>query len=71
LHLTYKFCNENKIPYKKVGKLIVAVDPSEEANLMELWDRGQKNGCPDLTLVDAEGIKKYEPFCKVFIYKVI
>lgn len=33
LHLTYKYCDEKKIPYKKVGKLIVATNKVEESRL--------------------------------------
>jgi FAD dependent oxidoreductase len=33
LHLTYKYCDEKKIPYKKVGKLIVATNKEEESRL--------------------------------------
>lgn len=33
LNLTYKYCDEKKIPYKKVGKLIVATNKEEESRL--------------------------------------
>ena len=33
LNLTYKYCDEKKIPYKKVGKLIVATNAIEEERL--------------------------------------
>lgn len=33
LHLTYKYCDEKGIPYKKVGKLIVATNKEEESRL--------------------------------------
>lgn len=33
LQLTYKYCDEKKIPYKKVGKLIVATNKVEELRL--------------------------------------
>ena len=33
LHLTYKYCDERNIPYKKVGKLIVATNKIEEERL--------------------------------------
>jgi L-2-hydroxyglutarate oxidase LhgO len=35
LHLTYKYCDEKKIPYKKVGKLIVATN-NEEAKRLQV-----------------------------------
>lgn len=63
--MTYEFCDKHNVPYKKVGKLIVAKDRSEEARLMDLWDRGQKNNVPDLRMIDSAAIKEYEPFCQV------
>lgn len=64
LRLTYEFCDKHNVPYKKVGKLIVAKDRSEEARLMDLWHRGQQNNVPDLQLIDSAAIKDYEPFCQ-------
>lgn len=34
LHLSYKFLDEKRIPYKKCGKLIVATDENEVKRLM-------------------------------------
>lgn len=33
LQLTYKYCDEKKIPYRRVGKLIVATNKVEESRL--------------------------------------
>lgn len=33
LQLTYRYCDEKKIPYKKVGKLIVATTEEEVTRL--------------------------------------
>ncbi|KAF5296932.1 hypothetical protein FQR65_LT10083 [Abscondita terminalis] len=60
----YKYCDEKKIPYKKVGKLIVATHEKELPSLKELEDRGQKNEVPDLLMIDGKDIKKYEPYCE-------
>jgi L-2-hydroxyglutarate oxidase LhgO len=60
----WEYCNKKGIPYKQVGKLIVAVDESEIPRLMDLWDRGQKNGVEDLALLDAAQIREREPYCR-------
>merc|ERR1719220_2034475 len=39
---TYEYCDEHNIPYKKVGKLVVATDDLEEKRLMDLWDRARQ-----------------------------
>lgn len=64
LHLTYKFLDEKKIPYKKCGKLIVATNDVEVSRLMDLYDRGLKNNVPDMKLIDGDKIKEIEPYCK-------
>ncbi|XP_044254640.1 L-2-hydroxyglutarate dehydrogenase, mitochondrial-like [Tribolium madens] len=65
LHLAYKYCDEKKIPYKKVGKLIVATNSLEQQRLADLHDRGLQNKVPDLkVLKGVEEIKKIEPYCQ-------
>ncbi|KAL9699250.1 hypothetical protein quinque_002691 [Culex quinquefasciatus] len=49
LHLSYKYLDEKNIPYKKVGKLIVATNDVEVERL---------------NLVDAKRIKEIEPYCQ-------
>lgn len=68
--MAYKFFDENNVPYKKVGKLIVAVEPNELPRLDALYERGMKNGCRDLKVVEQHQIKDYEPYCKVVSYSV-
>ncbi|KAK3877426.1 hypothetical protein Pcinc_017867 [Petrolisthes cinctipes] len=63
LHLSYKYLEEEGIPYKKCGKLIVAVDEDEVDRLMNLYDRAIHNGVPDVELIEGKDIKKYEPYC--------
>lgn len=62
--LAYSYLDEKKIPYKKVGKLIVAVEQQEVTRLEELFRRAQVNGCKDVKWIEASGIAKIEPNCK-------
>lgn len=65
LHLAYKYCDSKGIPYKKVGKLIVATSPLEVKRLHDLHERGTKNNVPDLKLLKGEkAIKEIEPHCR-------
>lgn len=64
MHLSYKYLDEKCIPYKKVGKLIVATNELEVGRLMDLYERGQKNNVPDLKVIDGEQIKDFEPYCE-------
>lgn len=63
LEATYKYCDEYKIPYKKVGKLIVAVNEEQASRLNGLFERGLQNNVRDLKLVEGKDIKQIEPNC--------
>ncbi|KAK2853189.1 hypothetical protein Q7C36_008390 [Tachysurus vachellii] len=62
--LAYDYFNKKNIPYKKCGKLIVAVDREEVTRLKALYERGQKNNVKDLTLINAKEIREREPYCR-------
>ncbi len=55
------FCEEHDIPYRMVGKLVVATTPDEVPRLLELYRRGQANGVEGLQLLTAEEIREREP----------
>ena len=62
MKLMYDYCDEHNIPYKMVGKLIVATEEEELPRLDALWDRAIENGCT-VNMVDTAGIKEIEPHC--------
>ncbi|XP_057716044.1 L-2-hydroxyglutarate dehydrogenase, mitochondrial isoform X1 [Corythoichthys intestinalis] len=62
--LAYDYCDKKGLPYKKCGKLIVAVEQEEIPRLKALYERGLKNSVPGLSIVDAKGIREREPYCK-------
>jgi len=47
-----EFCAEKNLPYREVGKLVVAVDETELAALAEIERRSISNGVPDLERID-------------------
>ncbi|GAA3201203.1 L-2-hydroxyglutarate oxidase [Microbacterium terregens] len=56
------FCQEKGLPYREVGKLVVAVDESELGALAEIERRSLENGVPDLTRIDdAARLREIEP----------
>ncbi|MEE8359570.1 MAG: NAD(P)/FAD-dependent oxidoreductase [Candidatus Omnitrophota bacterium] len=59
--LVYEICEKNRIPYKRLGKLIVAVDPSEKADLEALFENARANGVNDIDLLDKDRVKDLEP----------
>ena len=62
--LAWDYCEEKGIPYKAVGKLIVATEESELGRLDDLMARGRENGIEGLRMLDAGEIEDREPYCR-------
>jgi L-2-hydroxyglutarate oxidase LhgO len=60
-HMTYEFLQNHQIPYRKCGKLIVALVNAELKALEDLKKRGDENGVENLRLIDDVEAKKIEP----------
>ena len=59
--LLYGICQKYNIPFKKIGKLIVASEEDEIPPLEELFKKGKDNGVDDLRLINIGDLKKMEP----------
>lgn len=57
----YAFCAAHGVPHSRCGKLIVAHDAREIAELETLRARGEANGVEGLEMVDAAFIRRREP----------
>ena len=57
----YAFLDEQGIPYRRVGKLVVALNEAELPRLEELHRRGTANGVPGLEVVGPERLREMEP----------
>nr|CAX73779.1 phosphorylase kinase, alpha 2 [Schistosoma japonicum] len=66
LKKSYEYLEANKVPYKKCGKLIVAVNELEVPRLDELYSRSLINGVPNVTSIPGDKIKEIEPNCVGF-----
>ena len=62
--LLYEFCAKHKVPFRHCGKLVVAADAHEEAELFALKKRGEDNGVEGLRMIGADEIRKREPHIK-------
>ncbi|OGD47953.1 hypothetical protein A3K79_00245 [Candidatus Bathyarchaeota archaeon RBG_13_46_16b] len=63
--MLYEICEKYKIPYKKLGKLTVAIEEEEIEELDTLMRAGNANGVEGLQMLDREGVKKLEPNVEV------
>lgn len=59
--LLYRFCEQNDIPFKKCGKIVIATNETEIISLNELYNRGIANGLTGIKKLTVEEIKNYEP----------
>lgn len=58
--LLYDYCRNYNIPYRRIGKLIVA-QHGEESQLQKIADRALACGVSNLTAMTKDDIKKMEP----------
>lgn len=60
LEAMYRFCQDEDVPHRRCGKLVVAIGEEELPRLRALEDRGRANGVV-LKRLRAEELKEYEP----------
>ncbi|HXJ07616.1 MAG TPA: NAD(P)/FAD-dependent oxidoreductase [Candidatus Acidoferrum sp.] len=59
--LTYEFCKKHNVPFRHTGKIVVAANEHEEADLEALKKKGEDNGVEGLRLIGPAEIRKREP----------
>jgi glycerol-3-phosphate dehydrogenase len=59
--MLYEFCAAHNVPYRNCGKLVVAHDTKQEAELEHLAENGRANGVVGLRLVDRAAVRAREP----------
>ena len=61
-NLMYEFCRKHNVPHRHTGKLVVAANEHEHADLEALFEHGTENGVEGLRIVGPAGIHKREPY---------
>ena len=61
LALLVRFCEEEGIPFRRSGKVVVATAPAEVPALDRLEERGRANGLAGLTRVEGPALREHEP----------
>ena len=54
-------CHELDVPYRKTGKLLVAFDAEDMETLRGVVEKGIKNGCKGLKLIDQQRVSNIAP----------
>lgn len=66
--LAKEICRKLDVPRKEIGSLVVAFSKEDLETLQELYDRGLKNGVPDLQILSKEETLAAEPHLNPDIY---
>ncbi|HYL62021.1 MAG TPA: NAD(P)/FAD-dependent oxidoreductase [Candidatus Methylomirabilis sp.] len=59
--LMYEFCKKHNVPHRHTGKIVVAANDRELADLEVLFRHGAENGVEGLRLISSAEIRKREP----------
>lgn len=59
--LLREYCQDRKLPYEEIGKLVMAVRQDELGRMGNLYERARNNHVPELRKVSREEIKEIEP----------
>lgn len=59
--LLYDYCQARGISHRRCGKLLVATDPAQVAQLQGIADQARRNGVTDLVLLSAAEARQLEP----------
>lgn len=59
--LLYEICEAHSLSCRKLGKLICAVCPEEQAELERIYELGKKNGVENLSFLSAGQVRAMEP----------
>ena len=56
-----QLCADLAVPYRNNGSLVLAFSDEEMEHVHTLYERGQKNGVPRLSVIDKAAVKAMEP----------
>src|SRR5216683_146843 len=57
----YAYCAQHGVPHRRCGKLIVATNAAEQAQVALIERQGQANGVEGLTMLDGPAARRLEP----------
>ena len=59
--MLYDYCDSNYVPYKKIGKYIIAANENEKVKLHEILKRGIDNGVENFSIADLDEMREKNP----------
>ncbi len=55
-----KVCQELHVPFKRIGSLVIATNEEEIESVKELYEKGIKNGIPNMEILDRDEVRERE-----------
>lgn len=62
--LLREYCQDRALPYREIGKLVMAVRQDELGRMEDLYERAKNNHVPDLRRVSQDEIRELEPHAR-------
>ncbi len=56
-----ELCKKLDVPYANIGSLVLSLCEADDAHVRELYERGLKNGVPDLRILTGEEVRAMDP----------
>jgi len=63
--MLYSICEKHGVPFKRLGKLTVAIEDEEVDEIERLMRQGEANGVEELRMIGGEEVKRLEPMVEV------
>ncbi|MEJ5244409.1 MAG: NAD(P)/FAD-dependent oxidoreductase [Bacteroidota bacterium] len=62
--LIYEFAEKYKVPFNKIGKLVIAITKEQEEKLISIYENARRNGVCGIEYVSNTYLQKYSPCIK-------
>ena len=59
--MLYRFCEDHGVPFRRCGKILVAADEVQRAQVLAIKARAEANGVSDLALLERAELARLEP----------
>ena len=59
--MLYRFCEDHAVAFKRCGKILVAADETQRAQVLAIKARAEANGVADLALLERADLQRLEP----------
>jgi L-2-hydroxyglutarate oxidase LhgO len=59
--MLYRFCEDHGVPFRRYGKILVAADEVQRAQVLAIKARAEANGVSDLALLERAELARLEP----------